>query len=169
MFRELKCNLWGWEFPGWVSSDSYLYTCMCMYMYHPCMCVCVGLLSTKILFLTLSNLFSTGHSSYIWDYPEVPAGACPARPDLPSPPVLWYLAGEQPAEQVRSFGALPARPSSGEEATRGEVAEGGQARVLGGAGRVGEAGWPNSGTLCLPQGWSAWKGALILYDLDYSM
>jgi hypothetical protein len=32
VFRELKCNLWGWDFPGSrVSPDPYIYcTCTCI-------------------------------------------------------------------------------------------------------------------------------------------
>ena len=50
------------------------------------------------------------------------------------------------------------RAGPGQEATDREVAEGGQAGVLRGAGGACEAGRPDTGPLCVPQSRGARKG-----------
>ena len=64
----------------------------------------------------LSNVYIVcvaGHTSHATDHPAVSAGCNSSWWDVSIATVLWYLAGQGSAEQVRIPGALPTGLAAG--------------------------------------------------------
>jgi len=75
-------------------------------------------------------MLAAGNPANSSDDPEVPASASPARPDISTAGILWYLTGSRSAQQVRVVGAVPSCSAAGTQAAAREMAQGGQGLFL---------------------------------------